>query len=468
MAKAKITADKRILALAQAAADAGLPRDQTERFILAGYIPLVGMLPFHAAAREADKHGGPEWIALGGKRGPGKSHTIMAQVGLDDLARHANMKALFLRRIQKSAKESLEDVIRRVFTYTPYTMTNNGVTLDNGSRLVIGGYKDANDIDKYLGIEYDIIIVEECTQITEDKMMKLRGSLRTSKMTWRPRIYLSTNADGVGLAWFKKMFIEPSRAGTETITRFFDVTNIKNPFINDEYEAWLDRLTGALRKAWRDGDWDAFAGMAFPMWNHEAHVIEPFEIPVEWPRWRAIDEGFAAPMCCLWFTRDPSTRRQYVYRELYQAELTLKQQAERINDMTLPNEKILFTYADPAMWQRRNAQGRVYSAADEYKAHGIELTKADNDRISGKRKVDGLLSIAPDGEPGTQFFSHCENIITQLANLARDKQNPEDVDTTAEDHAYDAYRYGQTNERRTQDQPRDEQFRHPLSGVKGL
>ena len=466
MAKAKIKADKRIEAMAQAAAEAGLPRDQTERFIKAGYIPLVGMLPFHAAARSADKGGGPEWIALGGKRGPGKSHTIMAQV-MDDCLRTKDLKVLFLRRIQKSAKESMEDVIRKVFTYTPHSLTHNGLSLDNGSRIAIGGYKDANDIDKYLGIEYDIITIEECTQITEDKVMKLRGSLRSSKTTWRPRIYMSTNADGVGLGWFKKMFIEPNRNHTETVTRFFDVTNIYNPFINVEYEAFLDSLTGALRKAWKDGDWDAFAGQAFPMWNQTIHVISPFEIPIEWPRWRGIDEGFAAPFCCIWMTRDPQTRRMYAYREAYQKELTLTQQAELINSMSLANERFQFTYADPAMWQRKNAQGRVFSAADEYASRGIQLTRADNDRISGKRKIDSALSLAPDGEPAVQIFSTCTNLIGQLSTLARDKLNPEDVDTTAEDHAYDAFRYSQTNERRIDTKPQPPQ-RHPLQGVRGL
>jgi phage terminase large subunit len=455
----------------QAAIEAGLPMDQTRRFIQAGYTPLPGMFAFHADARAADRQGGPEWLALGGKRGPGKSHTIMAQVGLDDLARNKDMKALFLRRIQKSARESLEDVIRRVFEYTAHTLTTNGLTLDNGSRLVVGGYKDANDIDKYLGIEYDIIVVEECTQITEDKIQKLRGSLRSSKTTWRPRIYLSTNADGVGLLWFKKMFIEPWRKQAEGITRFHDVTSIRNPFINAEYDAWLDSLTGPLRLAWKDGNWDAFAGQAFPMWNQEEHVIEPFDIPVSWPKWRAIDEGMAAPWCCLWFTRDPSTRRQYVFREAYQAELTLDQQADRINDMSPPTEFYQFTFADPAMWQRKNYKNRVYSAYDQYKDKGIVLTQADNDRINGKRKVDQVLSLAPDGLPAVQIFKHCTYIIEQLSSLARDKLNPEDVDTTAEDHAYDAFRYGQTNEKKILTmQPGEKriQYRDPLAGVRGI
>lgn len=284
--------------MATAARDAGCPQDQVENFINAGYVPLVGMLPFHAAAREADKSGGPEWVAMGGKRGPGKTHTAMAQA-LDDCIRLDGAKFLFLRQIQKSARESFQDVISKVFLYTPHEYNQDGLKLvHNDSRVIIGGFKDEKDIDKYLGLEYDGIVIEEATQISETKKDAIRGSLRTSKQ-WRPRIYLTTNAAGVGLSWFKKMFVEPAREERETNTRFFDVTHVSNPFINPEYQEWLDGLTGPLAKAWRDGDWDAFAGMAFPQWNRERHVVQPFDIPSHWLKWRATDWGFAAPFCTL-------------------------------------------------------------------------------------------------------------------------------------------------------------------------
>lgn len=447
-AKANKKTERMIVAMKAA----GCPREQVERFIVSGYVPLEGMLPFHAAARLADKRDGPEWIALGGKRGPGKSHTVMAQVGLDDCQRVPGLKVLFLRKIQKAARESLEDVIRRVFLYTEHSITQDGVKFTNGSRILIGGFKDEKDIEKYLGIEYDAIVIEECTQISETKKDKLRGSLRTSKPGWRPRIYLSTNADGIGLLWFKKMFIEPFRAGKETVTRFFDVTFIHNPFTNPEYEAWLDSLKGALRKAWRDGDWDAFAGMAFPMWNRERHVISPIEIPDNWTRWRGLDWGFSAPFSCHWYARNPDTKRVYCYRELYKTDLTDKQQAQNILDMTLPHEKIAFTYADPSMWASKNKDGAYYTTADEYAKYGVPLTKADNDRESGKRKVNNVLSDLADGEPGLLIFDNCVHLIEQLETLPL-KEGTEDVDTRAEDHAYDDLRYALTNERSTSKEP---------------
>jgi phage terminase large subunit len=301
MATVTIQADHRIENMLVAMRDNGLPRNQAETFTRAGYVPLEGMLPFHAAARQADKQGGPEWIALGGKRGPGKSHTIMAQVGLDDCQRVDNLKVLFLRKIMKSAKESMEDVVRRVFQYTPHTPTADGISFQNGSRMIIGGFKDEKDIEKYLGIEYDVIVIEECTQISETKKDKLRGSLRTSKPNWRPRIYLSTNSDGIGLAWFKRMFVEPFRKQTERVTRFFDVTHVYNPFVNPEYEAWLNSLTGPLK-----------------------HVVQPFEIPSHWVKWKGTDWGFASPFSTHWYTKDPDTRRIFALTDRLKLEHSLE------------------------------------------------------------------------------------------------------------------------------------------------
>jgi hypothetical protein len=40
------------------------------------------------------------------------------------------------------------------------------------------------------------------------------------------------------------------------------------------------------------------------------------------------------------------------------------------------------------------------------------------------------------------FFNTCTNLISQIPALPLDKRNPEDIDTTSEDHLYDALRYG--------------------------
>ena len=453
----------------QAGRDANLQRDQLERFIQSGYFCIQGMLPFHAAARRADQPGTPDEIALGGKRGPGKSHAIMAQVGLDDCQRVPGLKVLFLRKVMKSAAESLGDLAQRVYKYTAHEIDANKVTFPNGSRILLGGYNNDRDIDKYLGIEYDIIVVEEVTQISEEKKKKLRGSLRTSKDTWRPRMYFSTNADGIGLSWFKQDFVIPARQGFETRTFFLDVTNVHNPYVNAEYSEWLDSLTGALRDAWRDGNWDSFEGMAFPIWDHDRHTCEPISLPTHWPRWRAIDWGSFAPLSCHWFARNPDNERVYVYKELYQTGLTDRAAARTIRDMTAPDEKVSVTYGDPAsFWTEKNFDDKKFTPAQEYAEEGVTISKADNDRISGKRKVDQALSDLADGLPGLIIFRNCTNLIRTLPELPRDKQHPEDVDTKAEDHGYDSLRYGFTNAPKQRQAPDRKPVRSPYASMRNM
>ena len=469
MATAVLKADKRIEKMVKLCAEHGMPKDQTAAFVKAGYIVLEQMMDFHAAAREADRDNGPEEIAMGGSRGPGKSFAIMHQVG-DDCQRYPGLKWLFLRKVMKSAAESLDDLTRKVFQYTPHKFTATGVDFLLGSRILIGGYKDPRDIDKYLGIEYDGVVVEEATQLIEDKVNKIRGSMRST--VWRPRMYLSTNADGIGLSWFKQRFVLPARKKQEVWTRFFDVTFRDNPFLDAGYVRWLEGLKGPLGKAWRDADWDAFAGMAFPSWDYDRHVLpmaDCFDIPSNWMKWTATDWGYAAPWSTHWYTKNPDTRRVYCYREAYQTNLTDRQQARMILDMTLPSENITLHYADPAMWATKNVEGRTFTTADEYKREGVPLTKADHDRMMGKRKVNNILADLPDGKPGLQIFEGCTHMIEQLSTLALDEYRTEDVDTEQEDHAYDDLRYGLTNERKTdKKEPPKTSTENPMHRLKGI
>ena len=426
---------------------AGCPRNQMERFVQSGYVALRWALPFHAAARAADLPNGPVMIGCGGARGPGKSHAILAQVGIDDCQRFPGLKWLFLRKVAKSAQESFEDLISRVFGHQPhkYTPSTGFLEFANGSRIRFGGFNHENDIDGYLGIQYDGIIIEEMTQLSERKVDMIRGSLRTSRPDWRPRLYGSTNPGGVGHGYYKRTFVQPYRNNQQDKTRFFPSTYKDNPFLNTEYRDYLEALPGMLGKAWRDGSWDVFEGQAFPIWNDDVHVVQPFEIPPHWLHIRAIDWGTAKPFCCLWMALDPDTSRVIVYRELYATGLSDRQQAQQILAMTPIYETIAMTYADPAMWSKRYLEdGGTTSTASTYAENGLTLTKADNSRLGGKRKVDRLLGMLPDGKPGLQVFTNCANTRRTMPELVYDNVHVEDVDTTGEDHAYDALKYGLT------------------------
>lgn len=439
----------------QVAKEAGCPKDQVSAFLNSGYIPLKWQWDFHSAAREADKDNGPVDIGVGGARGPGKSHAVLSQAALDDCQRVPQLKGLFLRQTGISAKESFDDLIDKAIRgHVTYEKVNNVLRFPNGSRIILGGFKDNRDIDKYVGIEYDFIIVEELTQLTEDKYVKLRGSLRTSKEGWRPRMYTSFNPGGIGHQFVKERYILPFREAIEKETRFIGANYKSNPYLNVEYVEYLEGLSGDLGKAWREGEWDLFAGQYFSEWRFDIHTCEPFEIPNHWKRFVMGDYGYTKPSAVYWGAVSEDGQL-FIYRELYKTELTFENLTKEIVSMTNPSEDISFWVFDPAIWSRGNekeGEPVKISGAEimllkyqELTHVGLQLIRGNNDRIIGWGTVREYLKKYSKGESVTaklQVFRTCHELIRTLPSLVYDDYRVEDLNTDGEDHAADALRYG--------------------------
>ncbi len=337
--------------------------------------------------------------------------------------------------------------------------------------------RNLDDPTKYVGGEYSAIGVDQLEKIPLDTFNILRGSMRWPGID-RPFLLGTGNPGGIGHAWNVAYFIErnypPELQSMADEFTFVRARPEDNKHLSKDYWAQeLNTLPDRLRRAWVEGDYYAFVGQGFPYWNEDQHVIDPFVIPDNWPRWRAVDWGFSAPFCCLWFAKDIDIGRVYVYRELYQKGLTDRQQARMIRELS-GDEVIHFTYADPSMWKSKNLGDMVSSSPEEYAAEGVYLVKGDNDRLSGKRKVDRMLMPLADGKPGLQVFRNCTNLIRTMPNLISDENNPEDIDTKQEDHAYDTLKYGLSNQRpiQTQERPQYRKVRiykeSPLEQVKGI
>ena len=438
-----------------AAHGAGIPRDQLELFVQHGYTAQPKQLRFHAAARLCNRFDGPLLIVMGGTRNSAKTHAIFAQVCLDDCQKYPGLKVLFLRHLRKAASESFDDLSIKILRYCAHNKVSDRITFPNGSRVLIGGYKDEDDIDNYLGIEYDIIVIEECSQLTQNKLEKINGSLRTSRADgFRVRQYWSFNPGGVGYSYIKHRVVEPWRMGKERDTRFFFCHYTENKFCDAEYTAYLKGLTGPLAASWRDGDLDSFEGAAISNWDERIHVVDPFILPSHWPRWRSVDYGYSPdPFSCHFYARDIDIGRIYVYRELYGTGYVDSQQAQWIIDST-PEEEvpmIAMTYAGADMFSVRPTTDKsgkpvITTNADEYNKKGVFLSQADTDHIRGKRKIDRIMGLLPDGKPGLQIFRTCPHMIRTLPMLVL-KPGSEDIADGQEDHCYSDLRYALTNYR---------------------
>lgn len=443
------------------AKEAGVSREQAQVFLECGHIPFPWQWSFHAVAREADKPNGPVDIGLGGARGPGKSHAVLAQAGLDDCQRVPGLKGLFLRQTGIAAQESFDDLVTKVIKgKVNYKKTGAMLSFVNSSRILLGGFRDENDIDKYIGIEYDFIIVEELNQLTEDKYTKLRGSLRTSKDNWRPRMYVSFNPGGVGHQFVKNRYIIPHMKDEQTVTRFIPSTYRENPALNKEYIEYLESLTGELGRAWREGDWNIFAGQAFPEFRQKTHTIKPMKPSIHFEHGLSIDWGytdkkpsaFAAYLHAIIKMKLPDGQnfnRVITYKEWGGNLKTPREWAGIIYEDCLkmgikPNRGIV----DSSMFNPSSDYGK--SIADLFTSEWrqlngdnpwITLQKGTKDRIGRVATTHNWLSLAPDGLPYWMITENCFHLLTTLPALLIDEHNPEDVETEGNDDNYDSVSY---------------------------
>lgn len=454
---------------------AGCPSDQLLNFSRAGLVLSDKQFRAAAAARSCDHRCpaceadalahrdprpdcpdcGPTMVGYGGARGGGKSYWGLAQAFCDDGARYPGLKFLYLRKVGKTGDEAVQDLRRSVLHSTPhhYHSTKKILTrADNGSTVRLGHFQSENDIDQYLGIEYDGVLTEEATQLTHAKVKNIGTCVRTSKPGWRPRQYFTTNPGNIGHAWFKDLFIRPLREGSERATRFIQATVRDNRHVNPEYRRQLESLQGWQRAAWLEGEWDLAAGQYFTNFRRDRVLRELPEIPADWRLWGSFDYGLVH-YSAFYLLGEDGDRNVWAIGE----------HAER---GWLPEDH---AGAIHALLHRRgleagdlgtivaggdafNSQRDGKSIADDYRALGLEMTRANTDRVNGAAEVFRRLGnpeADPPREPSLFVTPECPRLLDCLPDLQRDPGRGEDVlkvDCDEEglggDDYYDSFRYG--------------------------
>ena len=180
-----------------------------------------------------------------------------------------------------------------------------------------------------------------------------------------------------------------------------------------------------------------------PEFNRQIHVVEPFHIPSNWTKFRACDYGYGSFSAVVWFAVSPS-EQLVVYRELYVSKVLAKDLAHMVMRAEENDGPIRYGVLDSSCWHKRGDTGP--SLAEQMIAEGCRWRPSDRSagsRVAGKNELHRRLQLDPFTEkPRLVITSNCVNTIAQLPVLPLDKRNPEDIDTKAEDHLYDAIRYG--------------------------
>lgn len=327
-----------------------------------------------------------------------------------------------------------------------YRETTHDYRLANNLGAGVISFRNLDKPEKYKSSEFAIIAVDELTHNSLETFNALRFRLRWSGID-RTLFMGASNPGGTGHAWVKGLWVDRNFPLEMDFMRpefcYIPAKVSDNPHASEQYAKDLASLPEQQRKAYLDGSWDIFAGQVFTEFDRTKHVVEPFDIPETWTRYRCLDWGFTRPFAWYWYAIDQDGT-PWVYREYYGCvegqpntglQLPASVVARNGKAMEAPGEHVVQGYADPAIWSNAGHTGPTI--AEEFANEGVEWTKGDNDRMAGKMRIHEHL-----GDNRLKVFSTCRHLIRTLPALVYSETKVEDVDTDGEDHAYDSLRYG--------------------------
>ena len=411
-------------------------------------------------------------VLYGGSAGGGKSYAMLA----DPLRYmgHPQFSGLLLRHTTEELRELIfksQELYPKIWPGIKWSERKMQWTAPSGARLWMSYLDRDEDVLRYQGLAFSWIGFDELTQwATPYAWNYMRSRLRSTATDLPIFMRATTNPGGRGHHWVKKMFIDPSpynrsfdatdidttevlrypaghsKAGKPLFKRRFIPARLSdNPYLANagDYEAMLLSLPEQQRRQLLQGDWDIKEGAAFTEFDRHVHVIEPFNIPNNWVKFRACDYGYGSYSGVLWFAVAPN-EQIVAYRELYVSKVLATDLADMIMDLEAEDGNIKYGVLDSSLWHKRGDTGP--SLAEQMISRGCRWRPSDRSRgsrVAGKNEIHRRLQIDEfTEEPRLVFFNTCTNTISQLPSIPLDKKNPEDVDTKSEDHLYDALRYG--------------------------
>lgn len=435
------------------------------------YNPTPVAVPFHASKTPN--------ILFGGAAGGSKSHAIRW-----DAYRHCfaipEFRCIIMRRTFEELEKNHLDLVRsdcaRINAFLGKEVmrlveVRHELIIDvhgpgRESKIIFGHCQNVGDEEKYLGPAYDAFYPDEMATFEKKQIIGVAGRLRTNKRNVIARMAGGSNPGGAHTLWLKQWFIdrdgdairEDNPRYQEDRYQFLPAMLYDNPYYMDPdgtYRNYEDRLFAydvERRRQLLMGDWDALAGQFFPEFSKARHVRE-IQIPPGCKIERWVDWGYDPHYgMCHWVALFPNGRLYVFYEYKFNGskakqKLVAAEVAKKIAALThgevLPlvrSRRISKSVADPAMWSSDGHTGEDY--AETFRRNGVSLIQGDNDRVMGWGRLRHWFRDAPDGHPWLMVHPRCETTVRTIPGLVRDKGDPDDVDTTGEDHPADCLRYG--------------------------
>lgn len=418
-------------------------------------------------------------VGFGGARGGGKSWSVRTKAKIL-AANYGGIKILIVRRTFTELENNhINFLLDELHGLAKYNTTKKVFTFPNGSTIKFGYCNNDKDLDQYQGAEFDIIFLDEATQLQEMWIKKITACLRGVN-NFPKRIYYTCNPGGASHGYFKRLFIDKSYEVGEDPEDydFIQALVTDNKALMEsqpDYIKQLEALPPKLKEAWLYGRWDIFEGQFFEdfrmtpdiqkcadagitpeqaLQQHRwTHVIEPFDLNSGacrgWNIMRSYDFGYNKPFSLGYWAVDYDG---VLYRimEMYGCTQTPDEgvkwspdeQFRRIRELEqqhpwLKGRHIVDSVADPAIWD----SSRGESIADTAAKYGIYFSPGDNERIPGWMQVHYRLQFDENGYSRMYVFNNCKAFIRTMPLMMYSETHPEDLNTKLEDHCPDEVRY---------------------------
>ena len=384
-----------------------------------------------------------KYTAYGGARGGGKSWALRRKlVGL--CLNYPSIRCLLIRRTYGELKSNhVFPLLKEYGSFITFSESEKVIIFPNGSRIFLGYCSSDRDLLRYQGQEYDIIAIDEATQISEHQFATFRACLRGVN-DFPKRMYLTCNPGGVGHAWVKRLFIDRDfRHNEDPIEyNFIPALVYDNEILlesDPSYIKQLKSLPHKLRDAWLNGKWDVFEGQFFSEFNEEIHTIDATAIPKNVRHFIAFDYGF--DMLAVLLLSYDADGILYVEREMCCSNLTLSEAAHKIVQFT-NGVYIEYAVASPDLWNRRQDSGKSGFEIMQSVKGMPPMLAADDRRIAGWRVLKDFLS--PYSQcPKLLISKSCCELIHSMQSLLCDKNRIEDASSNPHSitHSPEALRY---------------------------
>lgn len=380
----------------------------------------------------------PEMM-VSGPAGTGKTRSLLELLHLRAL-KYDGMRGLIARKerttLTQTALVTFDKQVRPDLDGVVWRTQEQEYRYPNGSVIVVAGLDKA--AVKIMSGQYDLIYINEATELTEAEWENLTTRLRNGVMPYQ-QIFGDCNPDAP-THWLKQ------RADSGR-TVMFESRHTDNPAVTPAYLAKLDALSGVRRKRLRDGIWAAAEGMVYEGWDPAIHLTSPFEIPATWPRYWSVDFGFTNPFVCQRWAIDPDGRA-YLYREQYHTQRLVEDHAREVRADSAGEPEPLAVICD------HDAEDRA-----TFERHARVRTEAAPKAVdAGIQSVAARLKVAGDGKPRLFIFTNAlVERDAELVEAHRPQSTAQEVDgyvwdTSAgrrrgeqpvkrDDHGMDALRY---------------------------